>query len=178
MARPKTGRNLLLAVDTWVTRVCKWLSMVAAFCGGLMMIIAVIDVIGHSFFRIAIPMGVEFIEELNVYLVFLAIAYVALERGHIRITVVERLMPNGLILVFRLLGCLIGIAVFSFASLQALKYTLYGISVPLEKSGVIDFVRWPFIMGVFIGFSLLVISFILLIGRIIRAWSKGEPISL
>jgi TRAP-type C4-dicarboxylate transport system permease small subunit len=177
MASPKTGGNLFAAVDTWITRVCKWLAVIAAFCGGLMMTIAVIDVVGHTFFRYSIPMGVEFIEELNVFLVFLVVAYVALERGHIRITVLERHFSPGLIRVLRLFGYLLGIATFGVASWQSWDYMLYAISVPLEKAGVVDFLRWPFIGGVFLGWFLLVISFMVLIGRVIKAWSKGEPIS-
>jgi len=168
---------LFAVFDSWLTRVCKWLAVIAAIVCGLMMVIAVIDVMAHQLFRYAIPMGVEFIEELNVLLVFLVIAYVALERGHIRITVLQPLFPSGLVHVLRILGHLLGIVTFGIAAWQSWEYMLYAISVPLEKMGVIDFVRWPFIGAVFLGWSLLVLSFIALIGRTIRDWSEGKPVS-
>jgi TRAP-type C4-dicarboxylate transport system permease small subunit len=177
MASPGRGVNLLRAFDTWITRVCKWSAVMAAFCGGLMMIIAVLEVINRTVFRFTIPMGVEFIEELNVYLVFLVIAYVALERGHIRITVLERLFPTAVIYVLRIFGLLLGIATFGIATWQTWKFLLYAYGVPMEKFGVWDFPRWPFIAGLFFGWVCLVVAFMVLIGRAIRAWSKGEPIT-
>lgn len=166
----------MLAVDTWVTRVSRWATVIAAFSGAVMMVIAVVDVAGHSIFRFAIPMGTEFIEELNVLLVFLAIAYVARERGHIRITVLESFMPAVVSRALKLAGYVLGILVFSFTSYAALIYTMYGISVPLEKFGVWDFVRWPFILTVFIGCSLLVIMYMVLVAREIAAWSRSESL--
>jgi TRAP-type C4-dicarboxylate transport system permease small subunit len=177
MASSRTIGNLFAAFDTWFTRLCKWLAVISAVCCGLMMTIAVIDIVAHEAFRYAIPMGVEFIEELNVLLVFLVIAYVALERGHIRITVLQPFLPTGVVRGLRIFGYLLGIVTFGIAAWQSWEYTLYGISVPLEKVGVLDFVRWPFIGAVFLGWSLLVISFIVLIGRTIRDWAKGEPVS-
>jgi TRAP-type C4-dicarboxylate transport system permease small subunit len=168
--------NRLVAADRCLTRVSKWVTAVAAFAGGVMMAIAVIEVIGHAAFRYSIPMGTEFIEELNVVLVFFAIAYVARERGHIRITVLEPFMPLIVRRIFKLLGYVMGILIFSFECYASGVYGLYAYSVPLEKFGVIDFVRWPFIAVVFAGCALLVIMYVLLIALEIRAWSKGGPI--
>jgi TRAP-type C4-dicarboxylate transport system permease small subunit len=177
MASPGRGVNLFSVFDTWTTRVCKGTSVFAAFCGALMMTIAVLEVINRTLFRFVIPMGVEFIEELNVYLVFLVIAYVALQRGHIRITVLERLFPTAVIYVLRIFGYLLGIAIFGIAAWQTWNFTVYAYGVPMEKFGPWDFDRWPFIAGLFFGWACLVVAFMVLIGRAIRAWSKGEPLS-
>ena len=83
-------------------RLAKWLVYIAAISAAFIMTIAVIDVISSKAFDWSIPSSIDFIGELNVLLVFLAIAYTAQERGHIRITILDRFMSPGLYFAVRI----------------------------------------------------------------------------
>ena len=165
-------RHRLISFDAGTTRVIKWLSYIAAGCAGVTMLIAVADVISTKLLRYSIPSSVEFIEELMVLMVFLSIAYVAQERGHIRVTILERFMPGSLRFAFELFGHLVGIMVIGFLSWRSFVLLRYAIVTKLVKDGTIKFPLWPSDLAVFIGFTCLTIAFILLFAKTIVAETK------
>lgn len=167
------NRNLLLSIDAAVTRVTKWLTLVAAVCAGFMMVIAVVDVIGAKFFKWAIPSAGGFIEELMVLIVFLSIAYVEQERGHIRITILEERFTSAGKNVFRLVGYVIAIIVIGFLAWRAFLLEEYTIAIMLLKQGTIRIPLWPSASAVFLGWACLTITYILRFGKAIIAESKG-----
>jgi TRAP-type C4-dicarboxylate transport system permease small subunit len=165
-------RHRLLTADARITWAIKWLSYIAAGCAGGTMLIAVADVISTRLFRWSIPSSVEFIEELMVLMVFLGIAYVARERGHIRVTILERYMSPGLRYAFGLFGHLVGILVIGFLSWRAFELVKYSIVTKMVKDGTIKFPLWPSELAVFVGLACLTITFILLLSRAIISEPK------
>ena len=166
-------RNWLLSADSVVTRITKWLSFIAAACVGFIMALAVVDVLSSKFFHQPLPGAVQFIAELNVLLIFLAIAYVAQERGHIRITILERFMSAGQIYASKLFGYVMGILVIGFCSWRTVALVQYAIVGRIYKAGTVDFPIWPSNMAVLLGFTFLTITFIFLLGRAIIAGAKS-----
>lgn len=162
-------RNRLQSFDARITKFIKWLSYVAAACAGCTMLISVADVISSNFTRWSIPSSVEFIEELMVFMVFLAIAYVKLERGHINVTILERYISGRVRYTFSLFGDLIGILVIGFLSWRSFHLLTYAIVTQLVKAGTIKFPIWPSNLAVFLGFTCLTIAFILMFSKKIAA---------
>ena len=159
--------NILLSIESWITRIVKYLSGVAAVCAAFTMLIAVADVVGVKVFEWAIPSSVEYIEELMVLIVFLCIAYVELERGHIRVTIIERFIPGILRHIFRLFGYLVGILIIGFMSWRGFELVQYSFEMGLNKTGTVRFPLWPSHMAVFIGLTCLTIVYLLLFSKTI-----------
>jgi TRAP-type C4-dicarboxylate transport system permease small subunit len=138
-----------------------------------MVLLAVTDVIGYKLFSHGIPGASDLIEEFNVILVSMAIAYVQLERGHIRITVLEKFMSAGLSYGMRLAGYIIGILVCGLLSWRALILLQNMIENAVRKVGAIYFPLWPFSLALFLGFSFLTIAFIISLSRVITAKARA-----
>jgi TRAP-type C4-dicarboxylate transport system permease small subunit len=168
------SKNLLPSVETGVTSVNKWLSIGAAVFGALIMIIATVDVISAKVFKTSVPNGKQFIEEFNVLLTFLAIAYVTHERGHIRITILEQWLSARVGHICRLFGHVVGALCIGFCTWRAVALLQDSFAKHAYKHGVLDFPLWPFQMVVLLGFALLTITFIMLFVKEVRASPKGK----
>ena len=165
-------RNLLLSTEAVITKIIRWFVILSAASAAAMMVIAFVDVVGSKFFNWSLKGAAEFIEELNVLLVFLAIGYVELERGHIRIAVLEKFMFKGLLYIFKLFRYLIGMLVIGILSWRTLIFAKKMLATGVVKNSPIDFPIWPSAMVVFLGFAFLTIAFILLLGKAIITESK------
>lgn len=168
------SKNRMLPIETGITSVNKWCSFIAAIFGALIMAIATIDVITAKLFAMSVPGGKHLIEEFNVILVFLAVAYVAHERGHIRINILERWMSDRLASAFKLLGHLIGALAIGFCTWRAVAMLLESFAQHSYKYAAIDFPLWPFQMVVVLGCALLTITFIMLFIKEIMASRRGQ----
>ena len=153
------GKKLWLSIDSAITRGVRWFVYLSAASAGVMMLLAVSDVIGAKFFHHAILGAGELIEELNIVLVFMAIAYVQVDQGHIRITFLEKYMPSWLNFSLKLLGYFLGVVVFGFLSWRALALLKKYIAVMAVKEGAADFILWPFASALLLGLILLTIVF-------------------
>lgn len=167
------GKNLLLSSSDGFTRVTRWLAIAAAACLGVTMLIGTIDVVGTKFFSWPVPGAKEIIEELNVGIVFLAIAFVAIGRGHIRITILERFMPKVLNFSFGILGYVAGILLSAFLSWRA--FVLLQSSIQnhiLKGGGELLLPVWPGTLICFVGSGFLLTAFMLLLCKKIINHSK------
>jgi TRAP-type C4-dicarboxylate transport system permease small subunit len=162
------SKNWLLPVETGITSLNKWLSIGAAIFGGLIMIIATVDVITAKVFDTSVPSGKQLIEEFNVLLVFLAIAYVTHARGHIRITLLERWMSAGVARAFRLFGHVVGALCIGFCAWRAVALLSESLAQHAQKYGAINFPLWPFQTALLLGLALLSITFIMLFVKEIK----------
>jgi TRAP-type C4-dicarboxylate transport system permease small subunit len=169
------SKNGMIPAETGITSVNKWLSFVAAFFGALIMIIATVDVITAKFFATSVPGGKHLIEEFNAVVVFLALAYVTQERGHIRITLFEQRMPARVAHAFRLVGHALGALIVGFCTWRAVALVLDSIAQHSYKYGAIDFPLWPFQAVVVLGCALMTITFILFFIRELRLRDRDKP---
>jgi TRAP-type C4-dicarboxylate transport system permease small subunit len=164
--------GLLIPFEDVVSKIAKWLSIIAAAIGFIIMIIAVVDIIMSKLFGVSFPSGVEMIEELNVFLVFWGISYVEIDRGHIRVTLLLPFMAKRLATSLDISGYAIGIIVIGFLTWRALILTQNAFIDGMTKLGRIHFPLWPSCLAVFIGFVLLELVYIIKIAKSISQEQK------
>ena len=86
--------KVILRFIRYATAVSKVLTIIAAGSMAALMIVNVTDIIGTKFFLRSVPGALDISEELMVLVTLLPIAFLALERGHIRITLLEDRLPG------------------------------------------------------------------------------------
>jgi TRAP-type C4-dicarboxylate transport system permease small subunit len=171
------SNNWILPVEDKILSIDKYLSYIAAVFGALIMIIATVDVITAKIFSVSVPSGKQLIEEFNVIIVFLAIPYVAIERGHINITLFDRWMSHKFARIVKLFGHTLGALVSGFCTWRSWILVADSFAQHSYKYGAIDFPLWPFQLVVLLGFALLTISFIVLFIKELVISQKIPPSS-
>lgn len=164
--------NLWHSVYDVLAKVTRWSAIVAVVCAVVVLLMSVIDVTGAKFFNWGLPGALELTEQLNLVLVFMAVAYVQLERGHMRVNLLETFMSAGLQHAIRLFSHVLGILVCGFFSWRTLVLMQNMIAAGEYKYGRIEFPLWPFGFVNFYGFALLTVAFILCLGKGIIAGSE------
>lgn len=149
-----------------VKTICKWLAFFSAACLCITMILNFVDVVGTKWFGWSIPGALDFTEELMVFMTIPPLAYIALERGHINIAIVEEHVRTKVRIGLRILSYTIGFLVMSFFTWRVFYHFIYTIEFHKLKEGI-DFPIWPANLAVFIGFAFLALVYILLVLRIL-----------
>jgi len=167
-------RILWQKIDSILTKIISWYVIVAEIAAAIIMIISVADVIGAKFFGLGIPSAIELVEQLNVPLVFGAIAFVAIERGHIRIDTFDAHMSTAVNNLLKILSRIVEMAICGFLSWRSLILVQDMIEKFARSTGSIMFPLLPFGLSVLIGFILLTIAAILGIGREIIARQESR----
>jgi TRAP-type transport system small permease protein len=160
--------NLWPITEAVATRFIKWFVIMAEVALAVSMLLSVVDVVSAKIFKAGIPSAVEFVTELNVPMLFGALAFVELERGHIRIDEMfhwPRRVSHVLKLTAYLIEALV-CAFFSWRSVFLVQEMFTGIH---RSGGTIRFPYWPSSIIVLIGFILLTIASILALTRTIAA---------
>ena len=155
-----------------LAKIVKYQAYVSAFCIALSALIAVIDVITSKFIGWSVPGASESIEQLNIPLIFLAIGYVQLDRGHIRVDVLDNLLPKTALKAIRILSHLFGFSICSFIGWRTLILMQRSISVGETALGVSWLLIWPFILCMFFGWAFMAITSIAEIVRGIAGWER------
>ena len=169
------GINLWHSIYDVLAKVIKWSVLVSVFCAVVILLLSVIDVVGSKFFNRGLPAATSFVEELNLVLVFMAVAYVQTERGHLRIALLNRYMPTGLRHAVVLLGHVLGILICGFFSWRTLILMQNMLATSdIKNAAVIEFPLWPFALVNFYGFAILTTAFIMCLGQGIIAGSESE----
>lgn len=165
------GRNLWLVADTGAATLIKWFVIMAEVALGISMLLSVVDVVSAKLFKAGIPSAVEFVTELNVPMLFGALAFVELERGHIRIDEMFH-WSRGVSYAMKVTAYSIETLVcafFSWRSIFLVQEMFTGIH---RSGGTIRFPYWPSAVIVFLGFVLLTIATILALTRTVAANRK------
>lgn len=158
-------------LDTWVVRIIKWISYVSGVCLVGIMLVAFFNVIGEKLRQAGLPItgipaSTEIVQYLHIPVVFLAMAYVTLDRGHTRIDLLCSRFPAALQTFFAVLGNLCGIFISVFISwrgfIQMDKHITRNIMSSVTGMG---FPLWPFSLMFSLGFALLAFSFLWAIVR-------------
>jgi TRAP-type C4-dicarboxylate transport system permease small subunit len=134
----------------------------AVISTALILVLSVTDIIGSKFFNRGVPGANAFVEELNLVVVFMAIAYVQIERKHVTITMLHRCMSERIKHWITLFGDVLGILTCGFFSWRTfiLMQNMIAIS-DIKNAAAIEFPLWPFALVNFYGFIILTIAFIL-----------------
>lgn len=157
-------KKYFLRLFDHATKATKWLAVIAAVGIGALMVVNFIDIIGTKFFRTSIPGALDISEELMVLLTLLPIAYIALERGHIRITLLEDRMNPKVRFGMRIFQYAVAALITGFITSRVFaqfQKTLHSMQL---KEGI-DLPIWPANLAVVIAFGFLTIVWVLLLAR-------------
>lgn len=165
-------------VDNVIVKILKYISYVSAVCLVLIMLTAFFNVLGEKIFHKGIPSSTEIIQYLHVPMVFLASAYVTLDRGQTSIDLLYVHLPKVVKDVLLVIGNLIGAFICGFVAYRGMclminKHLKNHIMSSTTSS--LAFPLWPFSLLFSLGFFLLAISFIWVI---VRAFGPGEMVEV
>ena len=153
--------NLWRFIFEALLKVTKWSVIVALLCAAFILVVSVIDVIGSKFFNWGIPGAVAFIEELNLVMIFMAVAYVQLSRGHISVNVFAKRLSSRTNHALKLAGYILGMFASGLVSWRAVVLTQTMIELSSTKAGLVKFILWPFPLAIVVGFGLLALAFLI-----------------
>jgi TRAP-type C4-dicarboxylate transport system permease small subunit len=162
-------------VETGIKAISKAGAYVSAVCMGIIMVLATLDIMTSKFFGFSIPGSAELIEQLNVPLVFMGIAFVQLERGHMRVDVLDNYLPAIFITILKYAGYLL--AMFTCFIMSWRAATLTGRMIETgELSQGLDFLPlWPFTVSLSLGCALLFIVYIFIFINELTHHEEEQP---
>jgi len=159
-------------VDRGYTAFTRWLSYLAGIALGAITLVCFIDVIGWKFFGWTLPSATDLVKYLNLVLVFLAAAYVQMDRGSVSIELLQNKFHRVVKLAMRILASVLGAGVSFFAAYRS----WYQLSDLYTRNAMADgewhFRVWPFQAVLVLGFACLGLAFILTIGRDVVNYRK------
>ena len=174
---PNNAPTLFDRVDNWIVRILKWFSYVSAVCLVSIMLVAFFNVLGEKLRQAGLPVtgipaSTEIIKYLHIPVVFLAAAFVTLDRGHTKIDLLSSHFPKWLQQACTTIGNLVGTGICSIITWRA--FIQMGKFIARHKmssvSGV-GFPLWPFALITAVGFALLAFSFL---WSIVRQYAKSN----
>ncbi|MGI9951900.1 TRAP transporter small permease [Moorellaceae bacterium AZ2] len=174
--KPRGSRTTFAVAEVVLSKVVWALSIASTVCLAAIMLIAVIDIVGTKFFRQAFPGAPEFIQSLNAPLVFLAVAFVQLDRGHTRIELLQQRMPRVIKHGIRLTGNILGIIICFVFGWRGFVYMQECMLAHKTAGGAVQFPIWPFVATLMVGYFLLALAFIVSLMKEVGSMaSQGEP---
>jgi TRAP-type C4-dicarboxylate transport system permease small subunit len=154
-------------IDRIVIKTIRIVSYGSGFCLLAIMLMAFFNVLGEKLFKHGIPTSTETIQYLHVPVVFLAAAYVTLDRGHTRIDLLSSCFPPWLQKVCAILENLLGIFICSFISFRGFIQTgRFFVRHRMSSVTGIGFPLWPCTLLFSLGFVLLSLSYVWSIVRL------------
>ena len=157
-------RNIVLKTFDVVTKITRWLAILAAVCIAFLMIVNFTDIIGTKFFLRSVPGALDISEELMVLLTLLPIAFVALERGHIRITLLEGRLPLAVRFVLQIIQYVIATLITGFITWRVFVQFQKTLEVVQLKEGL-DLPIWPANLVTVVSFGFLTLVWIVLLAK-------------
>jgi len=161
-------RNFVLQAFGVVTKITRWLAILAAVGMALLMIVNFTDIIGTKFFLKSVPGALDISEELMVLLTLLPLAFVALERGHIRITLLEGRMTPTVLFVLQIIQYAIATLITGFITWRVSVQFHKTVEIMQLKEGI-DLPIWPANLVTVISFGFLTLVWMLLLARTVIA---------
>lgn len=155
-------RNLILQTVDIATKITKGLAIAAALCMAALMVVNFVDIIGTKFFLRSVPGALDISEELMVFLTLLPIAFIVLERGHIRITLLEEIMSPFVRFVLQIFQYLIATLITGFITWRVFIQFQKTVEVMQLKEGL-DLPVWPANLATVVSFGILTIVWLLLL---------------
>lgn len=168
-------------VDGVVCKALKYVAYVSAVCLVGIMLVAFFNVLGEKLRKVGLPVtgipaSTEIITYLHIPVVFLAVAYVTVERGHTRIDLLSSKLPSVVQKLCNILGYVIGIAVCALISWRGyVQMDKFITRHKMSSVSGVGFPLWPFALILVIGFILLGLSFVWAIVREIVGYQPPAP---
>lgn len=163
-------RSFVLKALDVATRVTRGLVILAAGSIAIMMVINFTDIIGTKFFLRSVPGALDISEELMVLVTLLPLAFVALERGHIRITLLTERLPSVVRFALQIVQYVIATLITGFITWRVFVQFQNTVEVMDLKEGL-DLPIWPANLAIVIAFGFLTLVWMLLLAK---TWIVGS----
>jgi len=163
-------RSFVLKALDVATRVTRGLVILAAGSIAIMMVINFTDIIGTKFFLRSVPGALDISEELMVLVTLLPLAFVALERGHIRITLLTVRLPSVVSFALQIVQYVIATLITGFITWRVFVQFQNTVEVMDLKEGL-DLPIWPANLAIVIAFGFLTLAWMLLLAK---TWVVGS----
>jgi len=150
-----------------VTKICRCLVYISAGCLFIGMVLNTIDVVAAKWLGWSIPGALDITEELMVYITILPIAYLAIERGHINITLIQDHVSFKSRKALAIFGYAIGVLVTAFLTWRVFSRLQAAFQTGELKKGI-DLPTWPANVAVVLGFGFLFLLYLLLLLKTIK----------
>ena len=124
-----------------------------------MTVIEVLNAFGRKMFM-PFPCALEAVESLLVISVYLGVSIVALEEGHVKVTLLSDSLPPAVQAIMDAFANLLGVLTFAFFTTGAWIEGIRALSIFEMRIGVYRFPVWPFKLIFAFGLSLLVLQLI------------------
>jgi len=159
-------------LDRWFTRFTKWMSYVAALALGIVTLVCFVDVITWKLFGWTVPSATDLVTYLNLVLVFMAAAYVQMDRGSVAIELLQNKFQKVVRLATRVFGWVLGAGVCLFAAYRGWFRLADMYNTNAMAEGAWHFRLWPFQAVLVFGFVCLGLAFLFAIGRDVTNFRK------
>ncbi len=157
-------RDFILQAFDLATKITRWLAILASVSIAIMMVINFTDIIGTKFFLKSVPGAIDISEELMVLVTLLPLAYIALERGHIRITLLTEHMSLAVRHALQIIQYIIATLITGFITWRVFIGFQETVKVVDLKEGL-DLPIWPANLAVVIAFGFLTLVWALLLAK-------------
>ena len=158
-------KRMIILANQMIAKVSKWLTILASIGIALLMIVNFIDIVGTKAFNKSLPGALDISEELMVFLTLLPLAFVALEKGHIRITLLEDRFIRPVRNFFHTIQYSIAAFITGFITWRAFIQFQRAYSTAQLKEGI-NIPVWPSNLTVTISFGFLTLAWLLLLAKI------------
>lgn len=162
-------RNFVLQALDIATKITRWLAILAAVSIAVMMVVNFADIVGTKFFLRSVPGALDISQELMVLVSLLPLAFIALGRGHIRITLLEEHLPSVVRFILQNVQYVIATLITGFITWRVFVQFQKTVEVMQLKEGL-DLPLWPANLAVVISFGFLTLVWILLLAK---TWVVG-----
>ena len=157
-------RNFVLRAFDAATKITRWLVVLSAVSIAVMMVVNFTDIIGTKFFLRSVPGALDISEELMVLVTLLPLAFIALERGHIRITLLTEHLPSVVRFVLQIVQYAMAMLITGFITCRVFVQFQKTVEVMDLKEGL-DLPIWPANLAVVIAFGFLTLVWMLLLAK-------------
>lgn len=136
---------------------------VSLLSGGSLVIVALlctVDALGAKFFSASVPNGTEWVTFLNIPVVFFAMGFIQVERGHTVVDIIAGKFPPIIKKAIKIVGDLLGAFICIVVGYFEIILTMdkYG-SASRASSASTSFLVWPFALIIAIGFFTVAVAF-------------------
>uniref|UniRef100_A0A7C2P4J4 TRAP transporter small permease n=1 Tax=candidate division WOR-3 bacterium TaxID=2052148 RepID=A0A7C2P4J4_UNCW3 len=131
-----------------------WLMLSAGAFLFFAMGINICDIISTKIFKVSIPGTIDFTEECMVFLTMLPLAFVALEKKHIKFSILEEQFSPKVKKLMKLIQYVLSLGISGFVCVRTFYNFLQSVKVMEMKRGV-DLPIWPATFIVFFSFLIL-----------------------
>lgn len=162
--------------DRWFKTFTRWLSYVAGAALGVITLVCFVDVIGWKFFNWTIPSASDLVTQLNLVVVFLAAAFVQMDRGSVSIELLQNKFTRVVKLATRIFASVLGAAICFFAAYRGWTNMADFLDENAMVDGVWRFKVWPYAAVLVLGFVCLAIAFLFTIARDVTNYRQRRAV--